>query len=113
MQNKVYLYGGVYDGKFGNRHISNEVWAFDLTSKTWTKVPTHTGQCKKRMRCGPLELSGHTAVVISEKSGKNRHSKMVVLSGHSPSYGFINVVQEFHFGRVTESLLATFFKAWN
>lgn len=50
-QNKVYLYGGVYDGKLGNRHITNSVWAFDMNSKTWTQVNVRTSQCKIRM-CG-------------------------------------------------------------
>lgn len=47
---------------------------------------------------GPLDLVGHSAVVVSEKGNKSRHSRMVVISGHSPRYSYVNVVQEFHFG---------------
>jgi len=53
---------------------------------------------------GPLHLSGHSAVVINEKSGKNRHNKMVVISGHSPRYGYVNVIQEYHFGENSNSV---------
>jgi len=49
---------------------------------------------------GPLHIAGHTAVVINDKGNKSRHSRMVVISGHSPRYGYVNVVQEFHFGKV-------------
>lgn len=53
----------------------------------------------KFLNPGPLELTGHSAVVINDKGLKSRHSKMVVIFGHSPYYGYVNVVQEFHFGK--------------
>ncbi|ODN01460.1 putative protein tag-53 [Orchesella cincta] len=105
-ENKVYLYGGVYDGKFGNRDISKSLWVFDINSKTWSEASVKPSQCKKRM-CGPLHLSGHSAVVINEKGGKNRHNKMVVISGHSPRYGYVNVIQEYHFGSGTWNVIPT------
>ncbi|CAG7724473.1 unnamed protein product [Allacma fusca] len=107
-ESKVYLYGGVHDGRFGNRHISNEVWSLDLNTLVWSKVRSsdQDAQCKSRM-CGPIHLAGHTAVVINDKGNKSRHSKMVVIFGHSPRYGYVNVVQEFHFGSGLWNILTT------
>ena len=48
-------------------------------------------------------MAGHTAVVINDKGNKGRHSRMVAIFGHSPRYGYVNVVQEFHFGKSVES----------
>jgi hypothetical protein len=53
---------------------------------------------------GPLAIAGHSSVVINDKGNKSRHSRMVVISGHSPRYGYVNAVQEFHFGNHENNL---------
>ena len=46
---------------------------------------------------GPMQSTGHTATVVSSKLKKSE--KMVVIFGHSPLYGYLNAVQEYHFGK--------------
>ena len=39
--------------------------------------------------CGPINSMGHTAHVVS--------NRMIVIFGHSPKYGYLDTVQEYHF----------------
>ncbi|OXA45784.1 putative protein tag-53 [Folsomia candida] len=105
-EGKVYLYGGVQGGRFGNRDISKSVWSFDLATRKWSKIVVRPEKCRRGM-CGPLRVFGHTAVIINDKGNKSRHSRMVVISGHSPRYGYVNVVQEFHFGSANWHIVTT------
>ena len=40
-------------------------------------------------------MAGHTATLVH---GSARKELMVVIFGHSPQYGYLNTVQEYHFG---------------
>ena len=58
-QNKIYVYGGVHDGKFGTRYVSSGVWSFDLMTRYWSEITftrdTNNG-CKRSM-CGKSVIS--------------------------------------------------------
>jgi len=44
------MYGGVRDGKFGNRYVSNKLWSFDVQKRVWSEI---TGKTKcQRGLCG-------------------------------------------------------------
>lgn len=45
---------------------------------------------------GPLKSVGHTATLFINKSRKPEI--MIVIFGYSPMFGFLNTVQEYHFG---------------
>lgn len=45
---------------------------------------------------GPLKSVGHTATLFTSKSRKPEI--MIVIFGYSPMFGFLNTVQEYHFG---------------
>lgn len=77
-ENQLYMYGGVV----GN-NISNELWMFHIGLRTWTFVRDSTGEDRQ------LAVSGHASHVVN--------GVMHVLFGHSPVYGFLPFVQEFHF----------------
>ena len=49
--------------------------------------------------CGPIHSMGHTATVQS--------NRMIVIFGHSPKYGYLNTVQEYHFKNKEWSLVPT------
>jgi len=59
--------------------------------------------------CGPLRSAGHTATLVpppdppqSSLSGSGPRyatERMIIIFGHSPSYGFLNFVQEYYFGK--------------
>ena len=40
--------------------------------------------------CGEIHCAGHTATVVQ--------NRMVVIFGHSPQLGYLDTVQEYHFG---------------
>jgi len=112
---KIYMYGGT----MRSGHTSREVWSLDLDLLSWSRVDVKVGQCMddaydvygdadsshgqggpgsggqvrsgRHKLCGPLHSMGHTANVIA--------SRMIVIFGHSPKYGYLNTVQEYHFGK--------------
>ncbi|XP_039300291.1 attractin-like protein 1 isoform X2 [Nilaparvata lugens] len=96
---KIYVYGGV---KLGGV-VCSELWAFDVSAKTWENITVRAEQCYSLSNsssvnlCGPLKSSGHTATLVTTNKQK-KSEKMVVIFGHSPTYGYLNTVQEFHFG---------------
>ncbi|RZF37106.1 hypothetical protein LSTR_LSTR013802 [Laodelphax striatellus] len=96
---KIYVYGGV---KLGGV-VCSELWAFDVSAKTWENITVRAEQCYSLSNsstinlCGPLKSSGHTATLVTTNKQK-KSEKMVVIFGHSPNYGYLNTVQEFHFG---------------
>ncbi|KAJ9584644.1 hypothetical protein L9F63_021006, partial [Diploptera punctata] len=95
---KIYMYGGVEE----NGVVSNELWAFDVSAKTWENITVHSEQCNNTgtnmsTLCGPLRSAGHTATVVTSTSPK-KSEQMIVIFGHSPVYGYLNTVQEYHFG---------------
>ncbi|XP_023034074.1 attractin-like protein 1 isoform X2 [Drosophila willistoni] len=93
---KIFLYGGVVKGQ----GISNELWAFDVSAKTWELIAVKTDTCNATgaTMCGPLRVAGHTATLVPGFGDKNNYQYMVVIFGHSPQYGYLNTVQEFNFG---------------
>ena len=83
-------------------HTSRELWALDLDLLSWDRVDVNSGQCLSngdRKLCGPLHSMGHSANV--------RSSRMIVIFGHSPKYGYLNTVQEYHFGNKQWSIMPT------
>lgn len=56
--------------------------------------------------CGPLRSAGHTATLVppslvltgSGPGAKYVTERMIIIFGHSPTYGFLNFVQEYYFG---------------
>ncbi|XP_044593678.1 attractin-like protein 1 isoform X2 [Cotesia glomerata] len=87
---KIYMYGGVIK----NSTVTNELWAFDVSAKVWENV-TVRHNCNNKTMCGPLKVAGHTANLIHSY---DKSEKMVVIFGHSPHYGYLNIVQEYSFG---------------
>ena len=57
----------------------------------WERVETSQGQCMtgSAKLCGPINSMGHTAHVVA--------NRMIVIFGHSPKYGYLDTVQEYHF----------------
>lgn len=93
------MYGGVEDTGI----VSNELWAFDVSSKIWENVTVRADHCNGTGLhsngshiCSPLKSAGHTATVVATRSKKS--DRMIVIFGHSPVYGYLNTVQEFYFG---------------
>ncbi|CAO4387133.1 unnamed protein product [Caenorhabditis nigoni] len=87
-KNKLYMYGGVTKTK--NRHITtqeatNELWIFDMTSKTWTEQ-NHKNET---ILTAPFAVAGHSAHVIG--------SEMFVIFGYNPLFGFLHHVQIYNF----------------
>jgi N-acetylneuraminic acid mutarotase len=41
LQDKIYVYGGVEE----NGVVSNELWAFDVSAKSWENITVRTEQC--------------------------------------------------------------------
>ena len=80
---KIYMYGGVM--KSG--HVSKELWSFNIVKQTWDMEAVNTGRCIGEM-CGEIHCAGHTATLVE--------NRMLVMFGHSPKYGFLDTVQEYH-----------------
>ena len=87
-------------------HTSKELWALDMTTSLWERVETKKGICLPEggssftpSLCGPIHSMGHTATVQS--------NRMIVIFGHSPKYGYLNTVQEYHFGSKEWSVVRT------
>lgn len=91
---KLFIYGGV----LGNRGPTSELWAFDVSAKTWENVMVKVDSCNiSYLLCGPLKSAGHTATIVQNENNK-KTDRMVVIFGHSPYLGYLNTVQEFYFG---------------
>lgn len=50
-KDKIYIYGGVLE----NSTVTNEIWAFDILSKTWENVSVNEN-CTNKTMCGPLKV---------------------------------------------------------
>lgn len=99
--------------------MCNELWAYDISAKSWENVTVNTGKCERnhmnigftnQALCGPLRSAGHTATLvppfISQLSGsKYVTERMIIIFGHSPTYGFLNFVQEYYFGMSSISII--------
>lgn len=51
---------------------------------------------------------GHTATLFTNKSRKSEI--MIVIFGYSPVLGFLNTVQEYHFGKYYHTVTSFFYK---
>ena len=93
----------MYGGTMRSGHTSKELWALDMNTKLWERVETVKGRCMWSSfgpsLCGPIHSMGHTATVQS--------NRMIVIFGHSPKYGYLNTVQEYHFKNKEWSLVPT------
>lgn len=97
--------------------VCNELWAYDISAKSWENVTVNTHSCEHNLMnigftnqalCGPLRSSGHTATLVppsfisqatvSGSGTKYVTERMIIIFGHSPTYGFLNFVQEYYFG---------------
>lgn len=111
------MYGGVEE----NGLVSGELWAYDINSQTWENITVRLEPCGRGgvsseqgvnhtgtvivalLPCGPLRSAGHTATLVPGHLSR-RSDMMVVIFGHSPIYGYLNTVQEYHFGEYSSSL---------
>ncbi|XP_063629791.1 attractin [Cydia splendana] len=89
--------GGELAGREGRAgEVTNEVWRLNLAAPMlqWLNAtPTICGNRPAPMKhCGGLAVSGHTAVVVRY----NDKPVMLVFFGHSPHYGYLHLVQEYH-----------------
>ncbi|XP_055714873.1 attractin [Phlebotomus papatasi] len=94
---KIFMYGGV----IGNKGVCGELWAFDVSARSWENITVKIDQCNATYAmCGPLKSAGHTATLIPgyENGKKGNYQYMVVIFGHSPQFGYLNTVQEYNFG---------------
>ncbi|KAL1137929.1 hypothetical protein AAG570_009624, partial [Ranatra chinensis] len=97
---KIYMYGGVKAGGI----VCNELWAFDVSAKSWENITVRAEPCNVTSLCGPLKSAGHTATLVTNSRNVER---MIVIFGHSPIYGYLNSVQEYHFGTREWSIVKT------
>ncbi|GBP16939.1 Attractin-like protein 1 [Eumeta japonica] len=85
------------EGRAGE--VTNEVWRLrlDAVRPQWrntTPTACHPHHVGPMGHCGGLHVSGHTAVVVDV--GAARKPVMLVFFGHSPVYGYLNTVLEYH-----------------
>lgn len=86
----------MYGGTMRSGHTSRDLWSLDLDLLSWSHVNVTQGQCMSQGEhklCGPIHSMGHSANVIA--------NRMIVIFGHSPKYGYLNTVQEYHFGEIS------------
>lgn len=92
---KIFMYGGVVNKK----GICGELWAFDISARTWENITVKSDPCNATLfsMCGPLKTAGHSATLVPRLSDKSSYQYMVVIFGHSPQFGYLNSVQEYNF----------------
>ena len=75
----MFVFGGIVDGT-----ICNEIWEFDILTKTWIKQDNGSGD-------KPVAVTGHAAVAVA--------NKMYVFMGYGPEKTYCNYVQQFDMGK--------------
>ncbi|XP_064603271.1 LOW QUALITY PROTEIN: attractin-like protein 1 [Liolophura sinensis] len=84
-QNNLYMYGGVIGGT-----VTDELYLFNTTSAGWTHLDMTSVHVSADNPWNlPVVVTGHTAHVVDDI--------MVVIFGHSPTYGYMHNVQEYSF----------------
>ncbi|CAI2358253.1 unnamed protein product [Caenorhabditis sp. 36 PRJEB53466] len=86
-KNKLYMFGGVVrkgKGKESTQSVTNELWVFDISTKTWTSKK-HKNET---IITAPFSVSGHSAHVVGHE--------MFVFFGYNPLFGFMHHVQLFN-----------------
>jgi len=91
---KIFMYGGV----MRSGHVSKELWSFDLNTLEWSREVPKRGKCHSDL-CGEIHCAGHTATVVQ--------NRMIVIFGHSPKLGYLDTVQEYHFGNREWAIIET------
>ncbi|TSK14743.1 Attractin-like protein 1 [Bagarius yarrelli] len=85
-QDKLYMFGGKLE--MGSGNITDELWVFNMQSKSWTQqtpsTPAH-GQV--------YAVEGHSAHIAELDTGD---VVMVVIFGYSSIYSYISNVQEYN-----------------
>ncbi|KAM8859451.1 attractin-like protein 1 isoform 5-T5 [Spinachia spinachia] len=84
-QDDIYMFGGKLEAKSAN--VTDEMWVFNIPRRTWSP--------RKPAPPPPYALEGHSAHVVELASGEQ---VMLVFFGYSPTYGYINKVQEYNIG---------------
>ena len=92
--NKLFMYGGV----MRSGHVSKELWSLNLETREWRRETPKTGRCLGSL-CGEIHSAGHTATVVQ--------NRMIVIFGHSPQFGYLDTVQEYHFGNKEWGIIET------
>ncbi|XP_055955305.1 attractin-like protein 1 [Patella vulgata] len=69
--NKLYMYGGVVNGR-----VMSDMWVYNIINTNWTQLTS-----------SPYNVSGHTAHIVD--------GIMYVFFGYSPKYGYMRIVQEY------------------
>ncbi|KAL5020999.1 hypothetical protein ScPMuIL_000154 [Solemya velum] len=70
----LYMFGGVV-----GKNVSRGLWIYTISQNTWDYKPSNAS----------IRVAGHTAHVVDDV--------MYVFFGHNPKYGYMNIVQEYHF----------------
>uniref|UniRef100_A0AAQ4Q4F3 Attractin like 1 n=1 Tax=Gasterosteus aculeatus aculeatus TaxID=481459 RepID=A0AAQ4Q4F3_GASAC len=84
-QDDIYMFGGKLEAKSAN--VTDEMWVFNIPRRTWSpRTPAPPP---------PYALEGHSAHVVELAGGEQ---VMLVFFGYSPTYGYVNKVQEYNIG---------------
>lgn len=67
------------------RHISDEVWSFNLNTKVWNLLNNNLKNTSERM---PIAVCGHSSILYKDT--------MLTFFGFSRFYGFLTLIQEFN-----------------
>ncbi|KAK3739855.1 hypothetical protein QZH41_009102, partial [Actinostola sp. cb2023] len=70
--NSLIIFGGIVKGR-----TVNELWSFSVITRLWTSKASSV----------PMPVSGHTATIVN--------TKMIVLFGYGPMFGFTPCIQEY------------------
>uniref|UniRef100_A0A8C2X7D6 Attractin-like 1a n=1 Tax=Cyclopterus lumpus TaxID=8103 RepID=A0A8C2X7D6_CYCLU len=84
-QDDIYMFGGKLEAKSSN--VTDEVWVFNIPRRTWSP--------RKPAPPPPYALEGHSAHVVELADGER---VMLIFFGYSPTYSYINKVQEYNIG---------------
>ncbi|XP_062330450.1 attractin-like protein 1 isoform X2 [Osmerus eperlanus] len=95
-QNDLYMFGGKLEA--GPANVTEELWVFHTSSRTWSQVRPAPGHAQVHA------VEGHSAHVSLLEGGE---AVMVVLFGYSPVYSYISSVQEYNIRTNTWSLPET------
>lgn len=94
-QDFIFVYGGILK----NGSIVNELWTFDIRNRIWEIYDENLCVIEY---CSPFNVMGHTATVVD--------SKMIVIFGYNPTFGYLNIVQEYNFCKLLFAILISLIK---
>ncbi|XP_056290986.1 attractin-like protein 1 isoform X2 [Pseudoliparis swirei] len=83
-QDDIYMFGGKLEAPSAN--VTDELWVFNVPRRAWSpRTPAPPP---------PYALEGHSAHAVELADGER---VMLVFFGYSPTYSYINKVQEYNF----------------